>query len=107
MARGHKEKGGPLAQPALSIAQLALDRVSHRTEKTGEITADEHESKNGHDGDDREDESVFRETLSFPAVKDQEHTASFRKRRLAVVATIGRATCQRPAGPNDPSVASG
>jgi hypothetical protein len=102
-----QRKGGPLPRPAFSIAQLALERVSHLAYKVREIRADKHESEYGHDGDDRKDESIFRETLSFLAVKDQEHSASFRKRRLAFVATIGRATCQRPAGPNDPSVASG
>jgi len=47
------------------------------------IPADEHETENGENGNDRDDESVFRETLSFLAVKVQEHAASFPKRRLA------------------------
>jgi hypothetical protein len=43
-----------------------------------EIPADEHETCDGDDYDEREDESIFRETLPFLAVKAEEHVASFR-----------------------------
>ena len=49
-----------------------------------EISADEDETKHGEHGDEREDKSVFRETLSFLAVKDRKHVASFRKATVGV-----------------------
>jgi len=57
----------------------------------GQIPTDEHDTCNRDDGDEREDECVLRETLSFPAAKAEEHDASFLWRRLAFVATFGRA----------------
>jgi hypothetical protein len=65
--------------------------VANKAKKRVETSADEQKSGDGENCDDGENESVLRETLSFLAVKAQEHDASFRKRRLAFVATIGRA----------------
>ena len=62
--------------------------MTNGAQKVGQVSADEHKSEYGEDCDERKDKSVFRETLSFLAVKDEEHGASFRKRRLAFVATI-------------------
>jgi hypothetical protein len=59
------------------------------------ISANEHETENGEYGDDRDDECVLRETLSFLTVKEQEHTASFRKRRLAFVVAAGRTVMKK------------
>jgi hypothetical protein len=84
-----KKKAGRLRDP-LPAAEL-LDTVTYDADQMVQISADENKSENCHDCDDREDESILRETLSFLAVKVQEHGASFRKRRLAYVATIGRA----------------
>src|ERR1035437_10231653 len=89
--------------PFARSLELLADNAQQRVYRT----TDEHESKNGENGNDRDDESVLRETLSFLAVKDQEHVASFRKRRLAFVATFGWTTCAGHSGPDGPSVASG
>lgn len=82
-----KRKTGRDMRPVASRSPTESEPRADRAEKAGKASGHEHESRNGDHGNEGENECIFRETLSFLAVRAREHIASFRKRRLALVAT--------------------
>jgi hypothetical protein len=82
-----KRKTGRDRRPVASRSPAESEPRADRAKKAGKASGHEHESRNGDHGNEGENECIFRETLSFLAVKAREHIASFRKRRLALVAT--------------------
>ena len=83
-----KKRTGRIRGPSSRFAGVPSDSVADHAEEPGEASADEDETNNGDDCDEGKNECVLRETLSFLAVKVEKHGASFRKRRLAFVATL-------------------
>jgi hypothetical protein len=65
------------------------EAIADHAERVLELRTQKRDSDYDDHGNERENECIFRETLSFLAMKDQLHSASFRRRRLAFVATSG------------------
>jgi hypothetical protein len=88
-----KRKTGRLSGPSFDSPD-ASESCADAAQERLKVSADEDKRGNGDDCDEREDECVFRETLSFLAVKDQEHDASFRKTTGGVRRDVGLALCR-------------
>ena len=85
----HKQKRAAFAARFFRFPRFS-EALANQAQELVEVPTDEHESEDSENGNDGKNESVFRETLSFLAVKDEEHVASFHRRRLAFVATDGQ-----------------
>jgi hypothetical protein len=71
----------------MSIAWFSETLADH-IQQSYEIAADKKECGDCGDDDKGENKCVLRETLSFLAVKDEEHDASFLGRRLVAVTAL-------------------
>jgi hypothetical protein len=76
-------------RPVSFQSPVSSERFANHAERGIELSTEEYESGDGENRDERKNECVLREALSYVAVKGREHNASFRRRRLAFVATSG------------------
>ena len=67
-----KTKGGPPARPASVQPVTYLDAVANHAEFGIQLAAEEQQRSYGKNRDQRKDECVFRETLTFLAAKEEE-----------------------------------